>query len=427
MQLGLGSAPASGALSRASRLNLTVEIDSPFSAFQAAEVRREAHRTAPEAGALPDNSTAWLRINAALLRRNPPRLISESSSKHFCAINKLVKGRIVNRGGSILKMWICALGIISAWFLFVNGADSQSVYSVHWPTTHAAPPATLPNVSPTELAAYRVGLVFTPESNVVDLVTSQNEAFGISVQQAAYFKNLFGERYHLIETDPLFRDAPSALSYCFSAETPTQGLALVYSPRKLDANLAPLVFLHGYGGSFLWSQQLLAEYFPDRLIICPAFGISSASMPAAYLSECLKAVQKKVAHLIRPPILIGLSAGGFGAARIFTKAPEQFSRLIVLAAYPPQDTLTHFDKTMSACFMVGAKEDYVKSGVFAQYMQAIRPRLGGLEVQTIPDADHFFLLEKRAEALKILRLWIDSPAARPVVKKGRTKAVEEKR
>ena len=264
-----------------------------------------------------------------------------------------------------------------------------------------------------------MGLVFAQESNVVDLVISQNALLGISTQQADHYKQVFGERYHLISVDPVFQDAPSALSYCFSADTPTQGLAVVYAPKKFDPNLSPLVFLHGYGGSFLWSQHLLAEYFPNRLIICPAFGISSALMPSAYLTECLRAVQTRAAVPLRPPILIGLSAGGFGAARIFTQTTNQFSRLIVLAAYPPQETLAHFNKGMSVRFMVGAKEDYVQSGVFAQYLQALRPRLSDLAVETIPGGDHFFLLEKREEAMKLLQLWIDSPAGKPPVKKKR--------
>jgi pimeloyl-ACP methyl ester carboxylesterase len=262
-----------------------------------------------------------------------------------------------------------------------------------------------------------MGLVFTPESNVVDLITDQNEMLGITPQQAASFKKLFGERYQLIDADPVFRDAPSCLSYCFSADTPTQGLALVYSPQKLDLNLPPLVFLHGYGGSFLWSQQLLAESFPDRLIICPAFGISSALMPPAYLSECLKAVQDKVGRPIRSPILIGLSAGGFGAAKIFVHSSREFNRLIVLASYPPQEAMDRFDKTMSVRFLVGAKEYYVQSGAFDQYMKFIRPHMTDFEHQTILDADHFFLLEKRAAALKILHAWIDVPVSKPVMKK----------
>lgn len=319
----------------------------------------------------------------------------------------------------VWKKWFCSLTVMAGLVLCAPATRAQRVFNVSWPTAHGAPPATLPNVSPTALAAYRMGLVFTSESNVVDLITSQNDALGISVQQAEYFRRLFGERYRLIETDPLFSDAPSALSYCFSAATPTQGLALVYAPKKLDPNLAPLVFLHGYGGSFLWSPQLLAENFPDRLIICPAFGISSSLMPAAYLSECLQAVQSQLARQIRPPVLIGLSAGGFAAAKIFMQSPRQFSRLIVLASYPPQEAFSRFDKTMSVRFLVGAKEDYVQSGAFAQYMQFIRPRVTDFEFQVMPDADHFFLLEKKEATLKVLHRWIDTPPAKPAEKKPR--------
>jgi predicted esterase len=317
----------------------------------------------------------------------------------------------------LLKSWIFAVGLILGLATCCNNVWSQEVFRITWPTTHASPPATIPNASSNLLSAIRVGLIFFSESNVVDMITSQQALLGISAQDAARLKKLFGERYRLIQNDPVFRDAPSALSYCFSAETPTEGLALVYSPRKFDANSPALVFLHGYGGSFLWSQQLLAESFPDHLIICPAFGISSAMMSSAYLSECLQAVQKKVGHPIRTPVLIGLSAGGFGATRIFTQSPNQFSRLIVLAAYPPAETLTRFGKTMSARFLAGAKEDYVQSGLFARYMHSIQPRLGDLEFQTIPDADHFFLLEKREATFKVLRSWIETPATKPAPKK----------
>ena len=227
----------------------------------------------------------------------------------------------------LLRKWFCLFAVIIGLTVCTLPADSQQVSLVTWPTKHAAPPATLPGVSSTELAAYRLGLAFTEESNVVDLITSQNDLLGIPAEQAAYFKRLFGERYRLIDADPVFHDAPSALSYCFSAETPTHGYALVYVPKKIDANLPPLVFLHGYGGSFLWTPQLLAENFPDRLIICPAFGISSSLMPAAYLSECLKAVQDKVERPIHAPILIGLSAGGLRSGENICALSPRFQPL----------------------------------------------------------------------------------------------------
>jgi len=222
-------------------------------------------------------------------------------------------------------------------------------------------------------------------------------------------QSLFAERYELIERDPVFRQVPSALPYCYSEQTPTNGLALVYRPQKWDTNSPCLIFLHGYGGSFLWSQQLLAEAFPDRLIICPAYGNSSASMPLSYLSECINAVEHEVGFKIDRPVLIGLSAGGFGAVHIYTQSPNRFACLIVLAAYPPEETWAHFNKSMSVCFLVGAREPYVLSGFFDRSMQVVRSRVARLEFGAIPKADHFFLLAQRQETLKVLKSWIETP------------------
>jgi len=54
MQLEMGSAPAPGAVSRALRLTQALELVSPFGDAHATHVRREAHRTAAEAAALPN-------------------------------------------------------------------------------------------------------------------------------------------------------------------------------------------------------------------------------------------------------------------------------------------------------------------------------------------------------------------------------------
>ncbi len=258
-------------------------------------------------------------------------------------------------------------------------------------------------------------MVWFSESNVVDLAAQQAGQLGLSAAGVAKLRGLFSERYRVINRDPVFGNAASALPYCFSASTPTEGLALVYRPKNFSSNSPVLIFLHGYGGSCLWSQQLLAEVFPNYLIVCPAFGIDSASMPSGYLSECLQAVRKKTGPISRRPVLMGLSAGGFGAARIYTRAPNEFSRLIVIAAYPPEETLSRFNKYMTVRFLAGADEDYVKSGLFNRYMQSIRPRIGDLEYKTIPGGDHFFMLAKKDETLKILRWWVEgyTPKKRP--------------
>jgi pimeloyl-ACP methyl ester carboxylesterase len=296
--------------------------------------------------------------------------------------------------------------------LFVGRADAQEVLRVTWATRHASKPAALQKPASDLLPAFRAALNILPESNIVAIALSQPAFLGLTEPEAARLRQLCAERYRLIQNDATFRKAPSALSYCYSEQTPTQGLASVYRPKNSISSTPCIVFLHGYGGSFLWSQHLFAEAFPNHIIICPAYGISSAMLPAGYLAECLKAAEEALGHPIARPSLIGLSAGGFGAVRVYTRSPDRFRSLMVLAAYPPEDAMNGFDKRMSAYFLAGSRESYVTSGQFARSMRTLQSRGARIESGTLQDADHFFLLSHRAETLKIIRSWMDSPASR---------------
>jgi pimeloyl-ACP methyl ester carboxylesterase len=296
--------------------------------------------------------------------------------------------------------------VILASLLCGSESDSQEVLRVIWPTRHASKPVVLSKPAADFLPFFRIATALVPESNIISLALSQPAFLGVPSEDATRLQALCGERYRLIQEDPIFRGVLSSLPYCYSERTPTNGLALVYRPKGTDSNTPCLVFLHGYGGSFLWCQHLLAEAFPDHLIICPAYGISSASLPPAYMSESLTAVQHQLGHPIAPPTLVGLSAGGFGAVRIYTQSPAKFGRLVVLAAYPQQNALNDFGKGMSAYFLTGARESYVQSGLFRHSMQSIRARGAKVEFHVMPGADHYFLLAHREETLKILRSWL---------------------
>jgi predicted esterase len=280
------------------------------------------------------------------------------------------------------------------------------VIRVTWPTRHASKPVSLAQPAADLLPAFRVALKFAPESNIVALALSQPAFLGLTAADAAKLQTLCAERYRLIEQDQAFSSAPSSLAYCFSHETPTNGLALVYRPKRSDPNTPCLVYLHGYGGSFLWDQHVLAEAFPDHIIISPAYGISSATVSVAYVSECLAAAARQLGHRLATPTLIGLSAGGFGACRVYVKAPQMFSRVVVLASYPPSDTLFQFTRAMSAYFLAGAREPYVQSGEFTRNLNSIRPRIGKLEYEILRDADHYFLLAQKDKTISTLQRWL---------------------
>jgi len=283
---------------------------------------------------------------------------------------------------------------------------AQQVIPVTWPTRHASKPVSLQKPAADFLPVFRIGLKFAPESNIVALALSQPAFLGLQPAEAARLQTLCADRYRLIEQDAAFRTAPSSLPYCFSAQTPSNGLAVIYRPKHTDASTPCLVYLHGYGGSFLWDQHLLAEAFPDRIIISPAYGISSATVPLPYVTECLAVTARQLGHPLTKPTLVGLSAGGFGALRLYAKAPQTFSRAIIIAAYPPQDILAQLSPAMSVCFIAGARESYVRSGEFQRALSAIRPRIGKLESKILPDADHYFLLTQRQKTIDILQNWL---------------------
>jgi pimeloyl-ACP methyl ester carboxylesterase len=251
-----------------------------------------------------------------------------------------------------------------------------------------------------------MALTLLPESNIVMLAFSQPGFLGLSGEDAGRLQSLCGDRYRLINNDPLFGKVPSSLPYCYSERKPTNGLAVIYRPAKCDSNTPCLLFLHGYGGSFLWYQHLLAESFPDYLILCPAYGISAATVPSALIRQCITASEHELGHPIRRPHLVGLSAGGFGAVRVYTTMPDAFSRAVVLGAYAPEDSLQRLTKRMSMYFLVGARESYVQSAAFRKQMDSIRPKVGTLEFNVLPESDHYFLLTQREQAVKVLQKWL---------------------
>lgn len=287
----------------------------------------------------------------------------------------------------------------------VHGLNAQEVLRLDWPTRHAAPPDSSPEAA-LYLPVLRASVARLPESNVVSLALTQSSALGLSEADAAKLNTLVSRRYAAIAASAVFKAVPSALGYCLSETRPARGLALLYRPARTDARTPVIVFLHGYGGSFLWYQHQLAEWFPDHLILCPAYGIDPSAISAAYLNESLAAAAARLKHPLAPPVLIGLSAGGFGATRVYAAGPAPWRQLVVMAAYPPDDAFRAWPKSARAAFLAGEREYYVKDGGFAAYAKSLAARSTRFQSTVIPKADHFFLLTHPQETRLQLQSWI---------------------
>ena len=285
----------------------------------------------------------------------------------------------------------------------------QKVEVMEWMSTATAQPAKLQSSGAEWLPAFRLALRALPEKDIVALSLSQPQMLGLSKQDAASLHRLTQERYALMSSDAAFQKAVSALGYCYQETRPTEGLATVYVPRQMSAKTQTLVFVHGFGGSFLWYLHVLAEGFPDALIICPAYGIDTSRIPADYLQECMVEATKRFGPTSGRPYLIGLSAGGFGACRAYASSPAIWSRMICLAAYAPEDTARSFVKGMDLKFLSGGDELFARDGRMARGAQQASQQGAVAEARTIPGSGHFFLLEKREETVAVLQEWINRP------------------
>lgn len=294
-------------------------------------------------------------------------------------------------------------------FCIAVSTRADEVIRVTWKTTHAAPPPQFTRPAADYLPAFRLGLAALPESAIVALALSQPAILGLTPQQAAEMRAPVAERYALIAKSEVYSAVPSALPYCFAEKQPSEGLALVHVPGGADARTPVMLFLHGYGGSFLWYQHLLAEHFTRHIIICPVYGISPGTIPPEYVQECVQAVGTQLARTIEKPALVGLSAGGTGVCDLFARNPERFGRMVCLASYPPTDLLPKFPPAGKVLFMAGGEEFFVKSGDFARRVRAVYQLAPGTEGFIVPGTGHFFLLTQTDVTMKRLREFLAAP------------------
>ncbi|MCB1090710.1 MAG: alpha/beta hydrolase, partial [Verrucomicrobiae bacterium] len=269
-----------------------------------------------------------------------------------------------------------------------------------------SPPAMLRGQAAEWLPAFRVAVRSLPESAIVGTALSQSGVLGLPQEQGNRLLPLVTNEYLQMAQSPTYAKADSALPYCYGEAKPTTGFAQVYVPKGAKAATPAMVFLHGTGGSFLWYQHVLSKHFPDHLIICPAYGIGTHLLPATYFLECRSAVSKKLGIPITNPDLIGLSAGGFGACRLFAEIPDEFSQLICLAAFPDDAAIAKLRRGDRLRFLAGAEEPFVTSGDLQRRLERLRSKGAMVDERTVPLADHFFLLSHQKETAEILGNWL---------------------
>ncbi|MEM9281854.1 MAG: alpha/beta hydrolase [Verrucomicrobiota bacterium] len=284
-------------------------------------------------------------------------------------------------------------------------ADAAEVKPISWETTHAAPAAKLDEKSKDLLPLIRLGVSALPEATVMQMTFIGGSALGLPSEDASALHSLLSTRYQEIAADETFSKLPSALPYCYSATKPTSGFASVYLPDAPTADTNVILFLHGYGGSFTFYQHYLADAFPEHIIICPAYGISSSNISSAYLQECMVAVAGELGFRLSRPVLIGLSAGGFGGFREYSRRSTSYLGYICIAAFPPDDVLARIPRTGRIRLVAGGDESFVKNRALQRVEHSLKRRLPDYSSHLIADHGHFFMLGAEPETKKLLKQW----------------------
>jgi pimeloyl-ACP methyl ester carboxylesterase len=256
-----------------------------------------------------------------------------------------------------------------------------------------------------------VGPLLPEETTVKGVVVLGQSQVGLTAEATKRLYAGLDQVYGSIAADALFRGVPSALPYCLTDKPPTRGHYFAYYPAEIAADTPVIVFLHGFGGNFLFYAYLLKEEFPKAVILLPSWGASWADGTMAYLDAMYKDVEQRKSIKVGKPCLMAISAGGPAGFRLYNEQPERFAAFVSIASAPPRAIVPALKPELRV-LMVNGKED---AGFPIAGVQAIAAQIGQRLPQfelTILDGDHFFLLTKRAETFRAIKAFVAKhPAA----------------
>jgi surfactin synthase thioesterase subunit len=280
------------------------------------------------------------------------------------------------------------------------------VESCNFPTQSLPPPFKPPKRFAQGYKLFQAGEGFLPEETVVKgVVLMGGSQVGLTSKEVQELYTNLDQVYGRISSDALFKDIHSALPYCLADKRPSQGHYFAYYPEKAGDDTQVIVFLHGFGGNFLFYTYLLKEEFPRAIVLLPSWGASWQDGTMQYLDDMYQDVKQQKSLSIRKPCLMAISAGGPAGFRLYNEHPDRFACLVSLASAPPGASVPALKKDLRI-LMVNGKQD---SGFRIAQVRAIASRLS----EKLPhfqfnelEGDHFFLLSQRAETFRVIKAFL---------------------
>jgi len=278
-----------------------------------------------------------------------------------------------------------------------------SVESVIFSTTDPPPATRLPQELKPYERPFRLGLKTMPEGTLLaSALTVGGQALGLTPDQREHLAALITSTYSRVYGDGEMAALPSALPHCFSTTRPTTGHYFLHRPAKMPEDPACIVFLHGYGGNFLFYTWLLKQEFPDAVLLIPSWSMSWDGGSATFLTDMLRDAEKRSGINLDDTWLMGISAGGRGGFPIYNQLSHRFRGFVCLAN-APRTADARALKPDLRILMLNAKEDgMVPVAIARRQAKLVRKRVRDFTYLEGPGT-HFFLLTNRKNTFDAIR------------------------
>ncbi|WP_269540224.1 alpha/beta fold hydrolase [Cerasicoccus fimbriatus] len=311
----------------------------------------------------------------------------------------------------ILKVVSCtAMALVG----LAGVAMAGKVESHYFPTQEALPVFEPPPSMAREYALFQKTLPFLSEGLVVlSVISFGSQETNVSPQQQQALMAGFNDVYLRIAQDEVMRGVPHSLGYSYQSVTPTQGHYYAYFPDEVTPDTRSIVFLHGFGGNFLYYTWLLKEEFPDAIILLPTYTYSWFDGSLDYLREVeADFVERYPDVKLNKPWLFALSAGGPAGFRIYNAAPEDFAGFVCLASAPLGLRADDFRSDLNIYMLNGATDDRIDIKDVRKMVGQFQKRIPSLQYEEVP-GDHFFMLTNREDCFSRIKAYMDSVVENP--------------
>jgi hypothetical protein len=215
-----------------------------------------------------------------------------------------------------------------------------------------------------------------------------------------------------MKNDDEFKSLESALPYCFSKTRAKKGHYFLVAPGSITGKTEVIIFLHGYGGNFMYYPWLLRKQFPDRIILIPSWGGTWRNGTHIYIETMRKDAMKRLGiekHGVKP-WLLALSDGGAKASDIYRENMKDYAGLVLIATEMSSTSAGKLGADGVVMMLNGSIDRRFPIRKIRAQVKAVRKRVKGFRFVEIKGGDHYFMMMKEKRCFDEIKKFIGEMA-----------------